>query len=233
MHVIRSLAFYAAFYGGSVYFVLASVIMMHFSIPKMRKICDSWSYHHHWCVQKLLGIRIIESGTKIQGSVLYAIKHESFFEAIAMASLIDNPAGFAKKELFDIPGWGKAARAYGAVEVARAEGAKTLRTMLKEAKALLAENRPLVIFPEGTRVAPGESPPLQAGFAGLYKVLNIPVVPVAVNSGKAYQTLWKRPGEIRIVFGEAIEPGLPRDEIEKRVHSAINVLNTQEVEAGS
>ena len=99
--------------------------------------------------------------------------------------------------------------------------------MVSEARAYAARGRPLAIFPEGTRVPHGERPPLRSGFAGLYKLLGLPVVPVAVDSGPLYQPLWKRMGTITLLFGEPIEPGLPREEIEARVHAAINVLNSR------
>ncbi len=98
--------------------------------------------------------------------------------------------------------------------------------MVAEARSFAQTGRPLAIFPEGTRVPHGERPPLQAGFAGLYKLLGLPVVPVAVDSGRLYQHLWKRPGTITLQFGEPIAPGLPREEIEARVHAAINALNS-------
>jgi 1-acyl-sn-glycerol-3-phosphate acyltransferase len=99
--------------------------------------------------------------------------------------------------------------------------------MLIAAKAIVAEGRPIVIFPEGTRVLPGEQPPLQPGFAGLYKALGIPVVPVAIDSGLVWpRRSWvKRPGIITFRFGEPIPPGLPRQEAEARVHAAINLLD--------
>jgi 1-acyl-sn-glycerol-3-phosphate acyltransferase len=134
---------------------------------------------------------------------------------------------FGKEELHRSPGWGRAFQAYGAVTVARSEGARALRAMLAEARGFAASGRPLVIFPEGTRVPHGERPALQAGFAGLYKLLGMPVVPVAVNSGPLYHRGWKRPGTITLHFGEPIEPGLLRDEIEARVIAAINVLNSR------
>ena len=82
-----------------------------------------------------------------------------------------------------------------------------------------------MIFPEGTRVPPGETPPLRSGFAGLYRALGLPVVPVAVDSGKLWgRGLVKRSGTVRFVVGETIPPGLNRDEIEARVHAAINAL---------
>ena len=83
----------------------------------------------------------------------------------------------------------------------------------------------LIIFPEGTRVPHGTRPDLQSGFAGLYKLLALPVVPVAVNSGPLYHRRWKRPGTVTLRVGETIPPGLPREEIEARVQCAINALN--------
>jgi 1-acyl-sn-glycerol-3-phosphate acyltransferase len=225
--VVRSVLFYAAFYGGSVLFVLAAVLVALVAPAHVRPVPDAWARFHRACVTHLLGIRVREVGKRPAGPVLYAIKHESFFEAIELPEILDHPVAFAKAELFDIPGWGRAARAYGTVPVARTEGAKALRAMVSEARAYAAEGRPLAIFPEGTRVPHGERPALQAGFAGLYKMIGLPVVPVAVNSGRLYQPVWKRRGTIELRFGEPIEPGLPREEIEARVHAAINALNAE------
>src|SRR3546814_16240620 len=87
------------------------------------------------------------------------------------------------------------------------------------------------LFPYTTlfrsRVPHGTRPPLQAGFAGLYKLLGIPVVPVAVNSGPLYHRLWKRSGTITYRFGELIPPGLPREEVEARVRAAINARSEE------
>ena len=175
--------------------------------------------------KRLLGIRVVVEGRLPESHTLVAIKHESFFEAIDVPNLIDYPAIFAKAELLRLPLWGWVARAYGLVAVERDQGAKALRAMIAAAHRLSAEGRPLVIFPEGTRVAHGDAPPLQAGFAGLYKLLGLPVVPVAVDSGLLYHRLWKRAGTILVRIGATIPPGLPRNEIEERVHSAINELN--------
>ena len=97
--------------------------------------------------------------------------------------------------------------------------------MIRSAKAMIADGRPLVIFPEGTRVPHNERRELQAGFAGLYKMLGLSVVPVAVNSGPLYHRVLKRPGTITYRFGEPIPPGLARDEVERQVLDAINALN--------
>ena len=97
--------------------------------------------------------------------------------------------------------------------------------MIVSARDKVEDGRPLVIFPEGTRVPHGEEPPLQSGFAGIYKLLGLPVVPVAVESGPVYHRRLKRPGTITYKFGEPIPPGLPRDEVERKVLDAINALN--------
>jgi 1-acyl-sn-glycerol-3-phosphate acyltransferase len=157
--------------------------------------------------------------------VIVAGKHESFFEAIDLPNLIRRPVPFAKASLLDIPLWGKVGQAYGMVRVEREQGAKALRAMMQQARKFGEAGRPLVIFPEGTRVPHGEQPQLRSGFAGIYKLLGMPVIPMAVDSGRLYHRPIKRRGTITIRFGEAIPAGLPREEIEERVRQAINALN--------
>jgi 1-acyl-sn-glycerol-3-phosphate acyltransferase len=225
--LLRSLAFYVLFYGGSVLLVIASVIAVAARPRWLHPVVAKWGGWHLWCVEKVLGIEVVLDGALPEGPVLVAVKHEAFFEAIDTPRLFTDPAVFAKQELFRIPGWGYSALVYGLIPVAREEGAKTLRQMLALAKQRVAEGRPLVIFPEGTRVEHGTAPRLQAGFAGLYKLLRLPVVPIAVDSGRLYHHAVKRPGRITYKVGEKIPAGLPRDEIEARVHTAINALNQQ------
>lgn len=223
--MIRNLLFYLAFYTGSAFFVSASALAAIFAPSHVRRFPDGWSRFHRACLKNLLGITVQEVGYKPAGAALFALKHESFFEAIDLPNTLEYPVPFAKQELYAIPGWGRAARAYGSVEVRRDEGSKALRSMMTDARRFADSGRPLAIFPEGTRVPHGTRPPLQSGFAGIYKLLGLPVVPVAVNSGPLYHRLWKRPGVITMQFGEVIEPGLPREEIEARVHAGINALN--------
>lgn len=222
---LRSLAFYLLFYGGSAVLVLASVVAVLARQAWLRPLVARWGHWHLWCTQNLLGIDVVLDGTLPQGPVLIAMKHESFFEAIDTPRLFAFPSVFAKQELFAIPGWGHSARTYGLIPVARGDGAKALRAMIALAKERVAEGRPLIIFPEGTRVAHGAQPGLQAGFAGLYKLLRLPVVPIAVDSGATYHHVVKRPGRITYKVGETIPAGLPREEIEARVRAAINALN--------
>lgn len=223
--VLRSLLFYAVFYGMTVPFVFVALLALPLGGKRFRAVPNVWSAFHRFCVRHILGIEVVEEGDRPEGSALYAFKHESFFEALDIACSLRDPVAFAKVELFRIPLWGMAARAYGTVPVARREGAKALRFMLAEARRMKEAGRPFAIFPEGTRVLHGKRPPLRPGFAGLYKLLGLPVVPVAVNSGPTYAGIWKRRGRITLHFGEAIPPGLPRAEVEERVREGINALN--------
>ena len=225
MSVLRSLVYYPLFYGVSLVLVIIATVSIPFGRGPLLWAVQNWSGWHRWCVTHLLGIKIVIEGEVPEGPVLLSIKHESFFEAIDAPTLLHWPSVFAKRELFEIPFWGRSAQAYGLIPVARNEGARALRKMVTNAREKIAEGRPLVIFPEGTRVPHGESPELQAGFAGLYKMLGLPVVPVAVNSGELYHRLWKRSGTITYRFGEMIPSGLPRAEAEARVHQAMNSLN--------
>lgn len=226
--VVRSLAFYAAFYGGSLFLVVWALLVQIFAPARVWRVARGWSYFHRACLRRLVGIRVEVSGQLPPGPALVACKHESFFEAIDSLALVPNPSVFAKSELMRIPLWGRVARAHGLIPVSRDQGARALRAMVAAAREATSEGRHLVIFPEGTRVPHGHHARLQAGFAGLYKLLDLPVVPVAVTSGALYHRTWKRPGTIAVVIGEAIPAGLPREEIEARVEAAINALNQAE-----
>lgn len=226
--LFRNLLFYPVFYLGSIPYILWAtlrIFLPHHGHSGFSATAAAWCRFHRRCARALLGITVIEHGARATGPVLYAMKHESFFEALDAVNFLNNPVVFAKQQLLDIPLWGRVGKHYGLISVDRAAGAKALRTMLAEARARTAGGRPLLIFPEGTRVPHGTCPPLQSGFAGVYKLLALPVVPVAIDSGPLYQRWLKRSGTIHCRFGEPIPPGLPRTEIEARVLAAINALN--------
>lgn len=226
MDLLRTILFTIIFYGASVPAVLIVPVAGLFGRKTLRHYANRWSGLFRWSARKLLRIDVRIIGEIPTGAVIFAAKHESIFEAIDLTRTIGTPATVMKRELSDIPIWGWAAKRYGAIIVDREANAAALRAMMRDAKAAKAEGRAILIFPEGTRVGIGESPPLRAGFAGLYRMLGVPVVPVAVKSAHVWpREAIKHPGEVIYQFGEPIPAGLPRDEIEARVHAAINALN--------
>jgi 1-acyl-sn-glycerol-3-phosphate acyltransferase len=225
MAALRSFLFAIAFYGGTLVAVLAAIPAALIGPPTLHKVVYGWARYHRWCAAAILGIRTCVEGRLPEGAVLVAAKHQAMFETIEVVVLLDCPAVVIKRELADIPLWGRAALRYGLIPVDRQGGAPALRRMLKAAHAAIAEGRPIVIFPEGTRVPVGTAPPLQSGFAGLYRALGLPVVPVALDSGEVWPRRGRqRPGTVTMRFFDPIPPGLPRKEIEARVHEAINAL---------
>ena len=223
--VVRSLVFYPIFYVGSIPYVVGAAVAMPIAQRPFVRIVTGWSAWHRFCARWLLGIKVRVEGTIPTGPVIIALRHESFFEAIDLPTLLDNPVIVAKAELMNIPLWGMAAQRWGLIVVRRADGARALRAMVIEARERTAAGRPLAIFPEGTRVPTGEVAELQSGFAALYKLLGVPVVPVAVNSGPLYHRWFKRSGTVIYRFCEPIPPGLKRDDIEARVGEAITAFN--------
>ncbi len=187
-----------------------------------------WAWTLIGLARVLLGVRWIVEGTIPQGPTLVAAKHESAWETLALLALVDDPVVVLKRQLADVPLFGWLIRRHGVIAVDRTANASALRAMLAAADEARVQDRAILIFPEGTRVPHGETPRLQSGFAGLYARLALPVVPVATDAGTVWgRAFAKRPGTIRLRFADPIPSGLPRKEIEARVHDAINALNAR------
>ena len=227
MTVLRSLLYAAIFYSVTALWVLAGLIASLFGRRPTLAVVRSWVELHQQLAKSLLGIRSRVEGKIPDGPHLIAVKHESIFETTEMVRLANLPVIVMKKELADIPFFGWMTRRYGVIAVERSAGAKALRTLVAEGEKALASGRSVIIYPEGTRVRVGDTPPLKSGLTALYRALGLPVVPVAVDTGRLWgRGLVHRPGTVTFKIGKTIRPGLKRDEIEARVHAAINALQS-------
>ena len=226
MALIRSVMFALIFYPVTVIAVLLAPLASLFGQPAMIRLARGWTRIHYWSARTLLGIETRVEGALPDGPVLIAAKHQAMYETLELVRLLGDPVPVLKRELADLPLWGRAARRYGVIPIDRDGSASALRGLLKDVRRMTQDERMILIFPEGTRVAPGEQPPLRAGFAGIYRMLGLPVMPVALDSGRIWPRggFVKRPGIVTLRFGPLIPPGLPRDEAEARVHAAINAL---------
>lgn len=160
---------------------------------------------------------------QVEGAFIAAGKHQSAWETLVLCLVLKNPAFVLKKELTQLPFLGWYIRKMDMIPIDRSAGSQALRTMLATAKKAKAAGRPIVIFPEGTRVGPHERLPYQVGVAALYRQLDLPVHPFALNSG----LVWPRgdfnrySGVITVAFQPEIPAGLPKREILTALEEAI------------
>ena len=165
-----------------------------------------------------------------KGPVIIASKHQSAFETFAFHLLLSDPAYILKRELLWIPFFGWYLGKSGVIAIDRSAGTKALKAMVKGAEEACAAHRPVVIFPEGTRAAPGAKLPYHSGVAMLYGALKVPVVPIALNSGLFWRRrgFAKKAGVLTIEALPAIAPGMDRKafmvELETRIETATDRL---------
>ncbi|MGB0681655.1 MAG: lysophospholipid acyltransferase family protein [Magnetovibrionaceae bacterium] len=154
---------------------------------------------------------------------IIAAKHQSAWDTVLFFDIFDDPTYVLKIELMKIPVYGPCARKCEAIGIDRSSGAAGLRKMIDDTRHALDQGRYVIIFPEGTRTDPGESTTYHSGVAALYRQLDVPVVPVALNSGNfwgRYQWV-KTPGTVQVQFLEPIPPGVKPREMLKRLETGI------------
>lgn len=155
--------------------------------------------------------------------LIYASKHQSAWDTIIFLILFKSPAYVLKRELLKIPGWGWYLWRMRMIAIDRSAKASSMKQMIRQAKDALSAGRSIVIYPEGTRTRPGAEPHYHPGVVALYSMLNVPVVPIALNSGYFWgrDAFFKRPGKVIMEFLPPIDPGLNKDEFNSRLQTAI------------
>ncbi|MEX0838163.1 MAG: lysophospholipid acyltransferase family protein [Parvibaculum sp.] len=227
---LRSAAFNLSFYAMSVVAVIAVTPALVMPRRFTHGAIRWWSHATLWLLRILAGTTYEVRGTLPQGATLVASKHQSMWDTIAMTALLDRPAMVLKRELLWIPFYGWYAQKARMIAIDRGAGSQAIRRLIAQGKAALAEKRPIVIFPEGTRSTPGSKLEYKPGVAALYRQLDVPCVPAAVNSGLFWgrRGFLRHPGTIVIEFLEPIPAGLDRkafmETLETRVEAAATRL---------
>lgn len=233
---LRSLVFNIVFYVNLVLFlVLGSWFYLTPRKWSVRAL-QAWAATSLWWLRVIAGTRYEIRGTEHvpHGAALVASKHQSVWETFALLPMVDDPAMVLKRELVWIPLFGWFIPKFRMIVVERAAGASALKRMIADAKAAAAMGRQIVIFPEGTRRAPGAPPDYKPGAAALYLSLGIPCVPVALNSGLYWprRKFLRYPGTVIVEFLPAIPAGLSRREFAARLEEAIETATARLVEEG-
>jgi 1-acyl-sn-glycerol-3-phosphate acyltransferase len=204
------------------------VALMTFPLPAhwRYRVISGWARAVVWLARALTGIRYRVEGLERlpRGPAIILSKHQSAWETMAFQAIFPQQVHVLKRELLWIPffGWGLALMSPIAID--RGEGARALRQMAEQGAARLAKGFWIVLFPEGTRTAPGERRKYHAGGAWLAVKTGAPVVPVAHNAGMFWgrNAFLKRPGEVRVVIGEPISPaGLTPEALNGKVEAWI------------
>ncbi len=212
--VARSLAFNAAFWLWTGAMLLALVPLLLAPPEVMMRGVRLWMAGVQALLRRLVGLGYEVRGLEHvpAGPAIIAAKHQSAWETTAFNLIVPDLVIALKRELLQIPLYGRFARRTGMIGIDRGHGLRALKGLLREAEARAARGKRILIFPEGTRVPPGRRVRYLPGVAALYAHLRLPVVPVALNSGLFWgrRGFLKRPGTILVEFLPPIPPGLDR-----------------------
>lgn len=232
MIVLRSLAFMIVFYAWSVIMGLAMLPCVVAPRRWMIAMFRFWGRGIYMLLDVLCGVKVEIRGKHLipQGAALVAPKHQCMFDVFSQFVWLPDSCWVMKKELMWIPFLGWYSIKTQMMVVDREGGAAALKKMVREALLRFADNRQLVIFPEGTRGTPGVAGDYKPGVAALYRELGVPCVPVATNSGVHWPAhgFLRKPGVIVFEFLEPIPPGLKRatfmDTLKTRIETASDAL---------
>jgi len=222
---IRSIAFAAAFYVATAIFLLLGSWLL---LAPRSWAMEGLRLHGLtclWLLKIICGTRIeVRGHEKLpQGACLVVAKHQSAWDTFALVPLFKDPAIVLKDELKWIPFYGWFCVKFEHILVKRDRAAAALKALIADAQKKSAQGRQIVIFPEGTRRAPGAEPDYKPGYVALYEGLGLPLVPLALNSGLFWpRRSWRRyPGTIVVEILDPLPPGLKRAEVRRTVEARI------------
>ncbi len=210
--LLRGILFNIVFYGGTLFFCLIYIPAL--LLPRhLFLYCLELYFNFVYVTEKyILGLDFRVIGAENlpkDGAYLVASKHQSAYETMKIHLLFKDPAVIYKKELGKIPFWGWMIRKGRMIAIDRSAGKSAIQTIIDNAKPVIEAGRPIIIYPQGTRVAVGVDKPYKYGFMKLYETYDIPIIPVALNSGVYWKrNAWvKKPGIVTFEILPAIPTG--------------------------
>lgn len=207
---------------------MISIIIGLFCFPVLisasltRSVSHKWALTTIYLLKKVCKIEIDIDNLKnfYNKQVLFAVRHESVLETILFLAYFPDIKYIVKRELLYVPFYGLFVWRCGHIIIDRKAGSKTIFLMLKKIKFNLSRQENLVLFPHGTRIKPCSNISVKPGIYALYKNLNLPIIPVYMNSGHVWDKkgFIKRPGKVKVIFFDSIERGYNKKDF-------LNILN--------
>jgi 1-acyl-sn-glycerol-3-phosphate acyltransferase len=233
---IRSLIFNILFYLAFLFWAIVALPTLVLPRAALLRVASWWAKTNILLMRIVCGIKVEFRGVeKIpKGPLLVASKHQSMWETISLLHFFDAPFFVLKRELKRIPIFGLFLIKANMIAIDRKAGGRALIAMMKRASEEVRRGRQFVIFPEGTRTAPGAPPDYKRGVVQIYADCGVPCLPVALNSGLFWprRTFMRYPGTLVVEFLDPLPPNLPREEFFNRLRSVIEEASDRLVAAG-
>jgi 1-acyl-sn-glycerol-3-phosphate acyltransferase len=233
---LRSLVFNVLFYAVLVVLVILALPTFLMPLRALRTVATWWAHATLFLMRVICNIKVEFRGVeKIpKGPLVVVAKHQSFWETFALLPFFEHPIFILKRQLMYIPVFGQFLVKFGMIAIDRSAGVKTLLDMTRRARAAVRSGCQLVIFPEGTRRAPGAPADYKTGFAQIYSACGVTCLPVALNSGLFWprRTFMRYPGTLVVEFLDPLPPSLSKDDFISRVRGTIEEATGRIVEAG-
>jgi 1-acyl-sn-glycerol-3-phosphate acyltransferase len=229
MIYIRSILFNLCFYGFTILACLVLVPTVFFPRPIVLAVAKFYVNSVAFIEKYVLGLTYEIRGKEnlpAHGTYIVAAKHQSAYETMKLHHLFDDPTIILKRELLTIPIFGEFLQKIDVIAINRANREESINTIVDGAMRMMENERPIVIFPQGTRVSIYDTTiekPYKGGIVKMYKSTNLPIIPLALNSGMFWgrNSFFKKPGKVIFEFLPAIEPGLPEKKVIKAIEDRV------------
>jgi 1-acyl-sn-glycerol-3-phosphate acyltransferase len=242
MIAVRSILFNFLFYfvwSPLVTLACAPSLLFHRSYAS--RVAAMYQYGAYLLAKYIIGLdfelRGAEHRPDNNTAYIVASKHQSAYETLLLYQLFDDPTIILKKELLSLPVFGWFLQKVGVIAIDRGNRAVAMHSLYEGAKRMKEDKRPIIIYPQGTRVkpdVPSSEKPYKNGYLKLYTEVGLPILPVAINTGLYWprNSFWKYPGKAIIEFLPVIPPGLSSEEVGKRVEEQIEFASQKLAEEG-